>query len=336
MLKQSPRAQIIGAVVAGLLSLAILGGAGWLFFNRQYVADQVTVWSYQPTSEIREIELKLAFTDEGSFYFRVTQPELQAAQDFNQDCPRQEPGSPILGCYAMGRMFIYDVKNERLAGIEEVTAAHEMLHAVWERMTDAEKDRIGTLLKTAFEQKADPELVERMAYYERNEPTEIINELHSIIPTEVATLSPELEAYFDDFFKDRQIVVALHQQYSGIFDELMARSDTLYVELSTLGESIQANREKYNRAVEDLSRDIASFNYRANNGDFSSMSAFNRERNALVVRSNQLEAQRLSISQDIERYNATYEEYVRVAGELEALNESIDSISELQEIPSFE
>lgn len=337
MLKKSHKGQIIGAVAAGLFSVSILVGAGWLFANRQYVADQVTVWSYSPPAEIRAIESKLSFTDKGEFYFRVTQPDLQTAEEFNQDCPRQEPGSPILGCYAAGRMYIYDIQNERLNGIEEVTAAHEMLHAVWERMSPAEKDRIGTILKTEFEQKADEALVERMAYYERNEPTEIINELHSIIPTEVAEISQELETYYQQYFDDRRAVVALHDQYSSVFDGLVERADGLYTELAALGLSIQEDRNSYNRSVEDLSRDIASFNFRANNGDFASISAFNAERTNLVARSNALDALRNEISADIDRYNAAYEEYLRIAGELEALNESIDSIvGELEEIPTFE
>lgn len=337
MLKKSPRGQIAGIVAAGLLSVAILVGAGWLFLNRQYVADQVTVWSYEPPVEIQEIESKLSFTDKGEFYFRVTQPELQTAEEFNQDCPRQEPGSPILGCYAAGRMYIYDIQNERLDGIEEVTAAHEMLHAVWERMSPAEKDRIGTLLKTEIEQSANAELAERMSYYERNQPTEIINELHSIIPTEVADISPALETYYQQFFEDRMAVVALHDQYSGVFDELVERADRLYNELAALGVSIQEDRLTYNRSVEDLSRDIASFNFRANNGDFESIAAFNAERSGLVARSNSLDSLRAAIGADIDRYNAAYEEYTRVAGELESLNESIDSIvGELEEIPAFE
>lgn len=337
MLKKSPRGQIAGIIAAGLLSVAILVGAGWLFLNRQYVADQITVWSYEPPADIQEIESKLSFTDKGEFYFRVTQPDLQTAEEFNQDCPRQEPGSPILGCYAAGRMYIYDIQNEQLAGIEEVTAAHEMLHAVWERMSPAERDRIGTLLKTEYELNADDALVERMSYYERNQPGEIINELHSIIPTEVGDISEELETYYKQFFQDRQAIVALHDQYSGVFDGLVERADRLYQELTSLGLSIQEDRITYNRAVEDLSRDIASFNFRANNGDFESISAFNAERSNLVARSNNLDALRADISAAIDRYNAAYEEYTQVAGELESLNESIDSIvGELEEIPAFE
>ena len=55
-----------------------------------------------------------------------------------------------------------------------------------------------------------------------------------------------------------------------------------------------------------------------------------------MARSNELEALRVQIGQDIERYNRLYQEYQDVAGELESLNASIDSISELKQIPLFE
>ena len=336
MSRQRNRRHVAGAIVAGLLSLLILVAAGWLFINRQYVADQAIVWSYSPPADIVDLEERLELTGKGSFYLRVTEPDIAPASQFNQDCPRLEPGSPILGCYASGRMYIYDVTEARLDGIEEVTAAHELLHAVWERMSESEQDRIGTLLKNEYQQNANKQLIERMGYYERNQPTEIINELHSIIPTEVKAISPELEDYYAQYFQDRQVVVGLYDQYSSVFESLILKTDDLYADLAKLGESIEARSETYNIGVDALALDITSFNARANSGAFSSTAEFNQERSALVARSNELEALRLKIGEDITRYNSLYAEYQDAAGELESLNASIDSISELQQIPLFE
>lgn len=336
MSPQRNRRHLAGAILAGVLSLIILATAGWLFFNRQFVADQAIVWSYTPPADILSLEERLRLTDKGSFYLRVTEPDIAPAAQFNQDCPRLEPGSPILGCYSSGRMYIYDVTEDRLDGIEEVTAAHEMLHAVWERMSLAERDRIGTLLKTEYQQNADEQLVERMGYYERNQPGEIINELHSIIPTEVKVISPELEEYYAQYFEDRQVVVGLYDQYSSVFTSLVAKADDLYADLAALGDSIETRSVTYNVGVDVLAQDINSFNTRANSGAFSSTAEFNQERSALVARSNELEALRVQIGEDIDRYNRLYQEYQDVAGELESLNASIDSISELKQIPLFE
>lgn len=335
MYNTSHKPKLVGGIIATVVSLLLVFAGGWLFFNRQYVRDQVSVWSYEPSAQVAAINDRAAFTDRGTFHFYATHPEIASAELFNQDCPRQEPTSPILGCYAAGRIYIYDVTNERLDGIEEVTAAHEMLHAVWERTSEEEKARLTTLLEAAYEQHKTTALEERMAYYERNQPGEVVNELHSILPTEVIDIGEELEAYYEEFFTDRQAVVSLHQNYSGVFTDLVTRADALYDELQTLGQQIEQSSAGYDQAVAQLSADIESFNARAASGDFSSRAQFNAERAALVSRSTQLEADRSSIEQQIEVYNQKYNEYQEIGSQIEALNRSIDSISGPQEAPSL-
>jgi len=198
-----------------------------------------------------------------------------------------------------------------------------------------DKDRLATQLLAAFERNRTEELSSRIAYYERTQPGEVINELHSILPTEFAALSPELEEYYARFFEDRQLIVSLNEQYSSVFNELVNQIDTLYDEISRLGEQIEIDRANYNASVLDLDRDITSFNQRADLGSFSSLTQFNSERAALVSRSNSLEAFSTRLGGDIERYNQLLIEYEAVAARLESLNRSIDSISELQQAPSL-
>lgn len=335
MLPKKHRGKIIGGIVSLTISLLIVIGAAWLYVNRQYVADQVTVWSFQPTMAVETIENRIKLTDEGRFYFYVTQPVVAGPGEFNVDCPRQEEDSPILGCYTAGKMFIYDIKNSQLDGIKEVTAAHEMLHAVWERTSDADKERLSELLLQSYEQGRTEELSSRIAYYERTQPGEVINELHSILPTEFKTLSPELEAYYERFFEDRQLIVLLNEQYSAVFNGLVTEVQRLSEEITTLGVQIEADRAEYNSSVGALDSDISSFNRRADAGSFTSIAQFNIERSALVNRSNALEAFSVRLGEDIDRYNTLLEQYEAVAAQLESLNRSIDSISDVQRAPTL-
>ncbi|MDB5179528.1 MAG: hypothetical protein JWN12_160 [Candidatus Saccharibacteria bacterium] len=329
--KHSPRRTIVG----GLFSIAILGIAAFLLLNQQYVKDQITVWSYRVPSNVQTIESRIDFSGRGKFYFYATQPELDGSDKFNADCPRQEVGNPILGCYASGRIYVYDVTNAQLDGIEEVTAAHEMLHSVWERMSDADRTRVSALLEAEYKTLgSNTDLTARMSYYQRTEPGQFDNELHSILGTEIGNLSPALETYYKQYFNDRQKVVDLHAQYSTVFINLKAQSDSLYNDLTTLGSSIESRSTQYDADVKQLSADITAFNTRANNGDFSSMGQFNSERAALLARSNQLDADRASISRDIDIYNLKYADYQKVSTEIETLNKSIDSIKDLQPAPS--
>lgn len=321
-------------IAAAIVSVVIFAFAGWLLLNKQFVIDQVSIWSYEAPANVIALEDRIDFSDQGKFYFRTTHPKLTGSDEFNVGCPRQETGSPILGCYTEGRIYIYDITNEKLDGIEEVTAAHEMLHAVWERMSDTEQQRIGKLLRAAYANIDNPDLTERMDYYNRTEPGEFENELHSIIGTEVGNLGAELDTYYAKFFKDRQKVLDFHTKYSAVFKDLQTRSENLYNELVVIGKSIEKRSAQYSIDVATLSSDIEAFNTKADKGEFNSMSQFNSERAALVARTNQLDADRIAINNDIKTYKEKYAEYQELGTQIESLNKSLDSIKDLAPAPS--
>ena len=324
----------VGSIIAFAVSIATVVLAGWLFVNRQFVLDQFTVWGYEPTASVQSLDNRVGFTDKGLFTFYATRPVVADSSEFNGKCPRQEAGSPILGCYTSDdRIYVFNISNQQLDGMKEVTAAHEMLHAVWMRKSADEQARLGALLTAAYEKKASPELRERMAYYQRNEPDAITNELHSILGTEVADLGPELESYYAEYFKDRNAVLKLHDQYNAVYKGLYTRADQLYASMEALSKSIENRSKAYDTSVAQLSGEIGSFNNRANNGNFTSLAQFNSERAVLVQRSAQLEAERTAINNDIASYTAMYDEYQALASQIEVLNNSVDSFKALGETP---
>lgn len=325
-----------GLITSVVLTLVMVLSGAWLLLNRQYVVDQLSVWGYTPSASIQRIIDRVDFAPKGDFYFRTSQPVVSSADAFNSDCPQREVNNPILGCYNGQGIFIYDIQNDELDGIKEVTAAHEMLHSVWDRLDDKEKERLGVLLNAELNTITDESFLERMDYYKRNQPGEVTNELHSIIGTEFANISDELETYYQQYFKDRSHIVALHDKYNHVFTDLKIQAETLHKELVVLSESIQSRSTQYEEDVKKLASDINDFNRRAENGSFSTMSQFNQERAALVARSSSLDAQRDQLNQDIATYNTKYNQYQSVAVEIQELNKSINSMSSVSEAPSFE
>ena len=313
---------VVGIVAAVLSVLAAL----FLFINRQYVIDQVNVWQYKPTSDVMQLSERSGMNGQGQFYFYASSPSVESTQVFNDKCGRQEESTAILGCYTTQRIYIYDVKDAKLDGIREVTAAHEMLHAAYERMSDGERSKVNALLEAEYEKlKNDKDLSERMAFYARTEPGQRDNELHSVIGTEIASISPELETHYKKYFKDRQEVIALHDKYASVFLDLQRRSNELVSQLKSLGDSIEANTATYNADVGQLNRDIQSFNSRANNGGFTSQAQFNAERRDLEARTAELNNERQQINANVVQYNTLRQELASIASESEALNRSIDS-----------
>ena len=317
-----------------ILSAAIIAVSIWAILNRQYVLDQLSVWTFQPSAAVQNISQRTALTQKGELTFYATRPAIDTRDAFNQACPRQETNSPILGCYTGDdRIFIYDITNQQLDGIEEVTAVHEMLHAQWKRTSAAEKATLTTQLEAAYNSIDDAKLKERMDYYKRTEPGEFVNELHSILGTEFPNLGSSLESYYSQFFS-REKVLALHNAYNSVYTALYTQADELSSKMEALGTKINSESEAYTAATKQLSADINSFNTRANNGSFSSMKEFNTERASLVARSNALDQQREIINGDIDTYNSYYAQYKEVASQVDALNGSIDSFTQVQQAPS--
>ena len=326
----------VAGIVSAVAIVAVVALSIFWYFNRQFINDQLSVWSFTPSSEIETINGRISLTEKGTFVFYATQPVVASQQQFNDTCPREETTSPVLGCYTHeDRIYIYNVSNDQLDGMKEVTAAHEMLHAVWHRMSASEQEKISVLLKDRYEQYATTALKDRMAYYERVQPEEVVNELHSILPTEVADIGPELEAYYSQFFEKRSEVVALHKKYNDIYVQLTTRADEIFSQMDTLQTEITTRNEQYAADTTQLQVDITSFNQRAQQGSFTSMSQFYNERSRLVARVDQLEAEKQSLNESIELYNNLHQEYDKIADQIEVLNDSLDSMKTVDAPPSF-
>jgi len=305
----------------------------FIIVNKQYVIDQITVWQYKPTSEINGLADRAGMGSYGKFLYLASQPSLEATQNFNDMCDRVENITSILGCYKNYQIYIYDVTDKQLDGIREVTAAHETLHAAYVRMSESEQAKVDILLESEYKKlETNKDFSERMAFYALTEPGQRANELHSVIGTEVAVISPELEAHYDKYFSNRQKVVALDAEYSSVFQKLEDRSNELVGQLNALALSISDRSAQYNLDAQTLDRDIISFNSRANNWGFSSQTQFTYERSILSARVTELDATRISINEDIANYSSILIEYNSIVSQSKKLYNSINST--LAPVPS--
>lgn len=326
MFRTSTNNRAIGSIARGVLAVIFFVIAGWLWFNQQYVVDQIAVWRYEPTGEVTALAERGAMSDRGKFLFYASQPMVEGTQKFNEECDRKEENTAILGCYVGNRIYIYNVTDARLDGIKEVTAAHEMLHAAYQRLGTAERDKLDVLIEAEYVKLVDDErFKERMAFYARTEPGERDNELHSMIATEVANIAPELEEYYKTYFSDRSKIVKLHDNYQSVFTEIQGRGKELYAKLTELGKTIEAKSAEYNSNVSKLNDDIQSFNDRARGNQFSSQAQFSSERAALSRRVDAILALRDSISTSIKQYEDLRTQYNETANQSKQLNDSLDS-----------
>jgi len=322
--KKHNTAQII---VSTIVTAICIVAAAYVVINRQQVIDQINFWEYKPSSLMASFAERSSMSSEGQFLFYSAKPELQTQDSFNASCPNTNPTMAIIGCYNGQQIFIYDITNTQLDGIRDVTAAYEMLHAAYKRLSSADLKTVNQLIEDEYAKQGDDAMKNLVKYFATTEPGERDNELFSMIATQLPNISPQLEQYYSRYFDNRQTLVALYNQYSGVFKRLSDQSTQLAGQLKVLAASIDARSAQYNSDNAKLNADIQTFNQNAANGNFSSQSDFNQQRNALSARADTLNAERTSINNDIATYNSELAEYNALAVQTKQLYNSINSLS---------
>ncbi len=323
------RGVLVGlAVVSIVAQSAVLAGAGWAASNPRLVSDAVTAHRFEPPAAISALATKADMSERGRFVFYASVPELVPAESFDLFCSRDEPGIGVLGCFtfAEARIYLYDITEEGLEPFEVVVAAHEMLHAAWDRLSADERLELEAPLEAVFaELGPDHELVERIASYEAFDPSSRVPELYAIIGTEIESLPETLELHYAEYFDDRSVVVGIWQQIQAIFVELENELDRLGAELEALAAQIDAERQAAERDATALEADISAFNTRAERpGGYTSQSAFERDRDALLARQNALNSQIDATNATVDAYNALLAEFTALNDQAAALNRSLN------------
>lgn len=320
---------ILRRLLSLIFSLVILAIGIWAILNRQFIIDQITVWQFKPAEEVVALSNDASMNDHGKFLFYASRPELQSAADFNSNCQTRESQSIVLGCYTDNKIFLFKVTDNRINGIKTVTAAHEMLHAAYTRLSDSERDRIDSLLKVQLTNTTDQDILDLVALYDKIEPGERWNELHSIFGTETAQLSSELETYYKQYFTDRSQVVAAYAKYHQVFAELKLQATTLQDQLTPKKAVIESKTNEYKIKLSQLEIDIRDFNQKASTANgFASQYEFDQARMALMARQSALVSLADQINTLIKEYNQGVSDLNALGVEIDKLNQNLNSQSQ--------
>lgn len=305
--------------------LTFLGLAGYAMLHPGQVRYAVRDWwrlrNYEVPAHIAQISGQVGFTDRAEKTFYASLPDLKDKEGFAAACPFPEQ-SFVIGCYDGDRIYILDVKEKDLESVESVTAAHELLHAVWDRHSQNQQKDLTRQLRSVFTTSGDKDLHELVDKYRKaGNDTETINsELHSILATEVHDLTPELEQYYARYFVNREHVVQQYNSYRAIFARNQDQVDTIKARLGQLKsqlDTIQADLSARRPVVESQNAQLDAY---AQAGDVDNYNRLLGHQRSDVNQYNQL----------VRRYNTSVEEYRRLAKELLTLslrhNELVDAI----------
>ena len=150
--RRAGRGILVGiAVVSIVAQSAGLVAVGWAVTHPRAVTDAVTVWQYEPTPAISGYATRAAMSERGRFLFYASTPSVVEGDAFDALCSRDQPDIGVLGCYTLadGRIYLFEISNLELQAYEVVVAAHEMLHAAWDRLSSAEQAALVDPLEAA-------------------------------------------------------------------------------------------------------------------------------------------------------------------------------------------
>lgn len=305
-----------------IFQLALISGIIWVSWHRQDLTDWWRINHYRPSVEMQNIIGRAGIINRGHDLLYASQAEVDDRLAFNQACSSNSERSIVLGCYRNQHIYIYDVLDSRLNGVKEVTAAHEMLHAAYERLSSAERQHVNAMLEPIIKNTTDEHILALIQLYNAQEPGELYNEMHSVLGTEYRNLSPELEQYYSRYFTDRKKVVGYSEGYEAIFSASKTRIAADDQQLDQLKTSIEANNSELElqqgeiaATVKQLSELRAANNIEAYNWNVPLYNDKVHQFNALVTATRTL----------VDRYNALVEQRNQEAAVQNTLYQSLDS-----------
>ena len=317
--QKSPKSKL-PAIIKGIFLILLILGFTFSSEIKEY-SDFIT---YKPGQEVLDIVDKTKLTKEGIYRFYLSKPSISHTSEVLDHCKNKEDSYKVTGCYADKRIYVYDSQNSELDGMKEVTAVHELLHAVWANMDKSYKNRISDLVTSEYSSLKDKtNIKERMKFYNDLGSEEFTNELHSIIGTEYIVENQELLKHYNRYF-GYEAVKVLHSKYQSKIDENDKKAKELVGKLENLYKELDSDKTYYETSVNILSNDIAVFNRDANSG-YMERYEYDIRRNALENRINNLERVRFEYNQKINEANQLKDELRLVDAWAKELNKSIDA-----------
>lgn len=254
--------------------------------NHQNITDWWKLRNYQAPAPVAQLATQDTMTAYARKIFYVNHAAILAKDTFPQNCPNNGGEQTIvLGCYRSGQagIFLLGVSDPRLNGVEQVTAAHEMLHGAYDRLSSSEKSKINAMLLDYYNNDLhDQRLRDTIAAYKKTEPNDLVNEMHSIFGTEIAKLPPGLEQYYKRYFTNRAQIAAYAAQYQGEFTSrqaAVARDDAKLADIKQQIDSLEADLQAKQATIQARQ---SSLNALRTSGDISAYNAGVPAYNALV------------------------------------------------------
>lgn len=309
-----------------LLTLLLVLAVPLVIYSQRYVLyDAWRLRDYTASVAVSNLADQDTMTTPARHIFYVNHPTLvDDVKTFRQDCTVAEQ-TIVLGCYQGGEngIFVFNVQDSRLAGVQQVTAAHEMLHAAYERLNAADRDYVDGLLEDYYQHDLhDQRIMDTINSYKKTEPNDLVNEMHSIFGTEIVGLPTPLENYYKRYFTNRTAVTDFSANYDNEFTSRESQAKVLEAQLNGLSSKIDNEQTSLKTQYDSISAQRTQLENMRNSGQTDAYNAAVDSFNTQVDDYNS----KVGVYQvDVAKYNKILSQYNQIAGDLRSLYSSIDT-----------
>jgi len=306
-----------------LLVLIVLLGLALL--KHQEIQDWWKLRGYNPPRAVTALANDDTMNAYTQHLFYLNKPQLPTTVTaFRKYCPENED-TIVLGCYHPNQngIYIYAVQDSTLAGIQQVTAAHEVLHAVYARLSSSERSTLDAELQSYYEHGlTNPTVKDEVTIYKNTEPNDVYDEMSCTFGTEIAQLPADLTAYYAKYFVNRQKIVDYEQQYQVQFTSRQQQISQYDSQLSAMKTQINAAQTTLNGEDNSLSSQDTQLNQMLASNQVAS---YDNEVNIYNSQVNSYNAGIASLKQKITAYNQLVDTRNSLAGQLTTLDGAIDT-----------
>jgi hypothetical protein len=319
MHKRVPRAVFWAIFVAAVV------GVGIASVEQRSILDWLALRSYQPPAIVQQLATETTMDAFARKIFYVNHPQIDDKGVFNQACSNESEQTIVLGCYHPDQagIFVLKVTDSRLDGVEEVTAAHEMLHAAYDRLDTRDRNYVDGLLMDYYQHDLhDQRIIDTMNAYKKTEPGQLVNEMHSVFGTEISNLPTPLENYYKRYFTDRHKITGFAAQYEAAFTTRQAQIKAYDTQLANMKQQITADEDSLKSQASNIDVARTELDNERNSGDISAYNAGVPKFNASIDTYNTLAVKTRGL---ITQYNQIVERRNAIALEENKLSQDLSS-----------
>lgn len=316
-----------GGIATLAVLLVVIAAAAGALSQRQAIFDWYKLRNYQAPATVAQLATQDTMTDYARHAFYVNHPDIAEKTAFRSQCPNNGGEQTIvLGCYKgpQNGIYLLNVTDTRLDGVVQVTAAHETLHAIYDRLSDSKRKQVDAMLLDYYHNHLTDQRIKGLieGAYTKTEPNDLTNEMHSIFGTEIASLPAPLETYYKQYFTNRAQIAGYAAKYQAEFTSRqasVAQADTQLKSLKAQIETAEDSLKSQQSAIDTQRNQLTSLRDSGNTTGYNAgVPTYNNLVNTYNTNVANIKTLISTYNQLVESRNATAMEAGALASELDA------------------